>query len=95
MIVGRKPKAARFSGSDIPRLVTLNGDLPDISRSHLRITLQDWNVMVADMGSTNGTILLRAGQPDRRLQAQEDVMALDGDVYDLGNGITITLVGLR
>jgi hypothetical protein len=94
MIFGRRPKATRFSGADVPRIVTLGGDLSDISRSHLRIMLQDWNVLVSDAGSTNGTMLRRPGQPDRRLQTSDEVMAKQGDVFDLGNGITVTVVRL-
>jgi hypothetical protein len=94
LIVGRKPRSPRFAGNEVPRLVAVSGPHQDISRSHLKIELEDWSVMVNDMGSTNGTLLHRLGQPDRRLQGTEQVVAASGDVFDLGDGITVTITDL-
>jgi hypothetical protein len=94
VIIGRKPRAPRFSNQDVPRLVTVDSPQQDISRSHLKIDLEDWSVLVSDLGSTNGTVLKRPGQPDRRLQGPEQVVAQAGDVYDLGDGITVQVVSL-
>ncbi|MDR1078590.1 MAG: FHA domain-containing protein [Propionibacteriaceae bacterium] len=91
VIIGRKPRSPRFSNQDVPRLIAVNGPRQDISRSHLKIALEDWSVMVSDLGSTNGTVLRRAGQPDRRLQAAEQVVAQTGDLYDLGDGVTVSI----
>jgi pSer/pThr/pTyr-binding forkhead associated (FHA) protein len=92
VIVGRRPRAPRFSNDDMPRLVVVDGPQQDISRSHLKIDLVDWSVLVSDLGSTNGTTLRRAGQPDTRLQSGEPTLAQAGDVYDLGDGVTVTVV---
>jgi len=94
IIIGRKPKAPRFSNDDTPRLIQVNGPQQDISRSHLKIELEDWSVLVSDLGSTNGTILRRPGELDRRLQGSEQIVAQVGDVYDLGDGVTITVAEL-
>jgi hypothetical protein len=94
VIVGRRPKAPRFTNDDMPRLVAVAGPQQDISRSHLKVDLEDWSVLVTDLGSTNGTVLRRAGQPDRRLQGPEQVVAQAGDVFDLGDGVTVTVVEL-
>jgi hypothetical protein len=91
VIIGRKPRSPRFSNQDVPRLVSVNGPHQDISRSHLKIELEDWSVMVSDMGSTNGTTLRRPGLPERRLQGPEPVVAQVGDVYDMGDGVTMTV----
>ncbi|MDR0960799.1 MAG: FHA domain-containing protein [Propionibacteriaceae bacterium] len=94
VVLGRKPRSTRFSVNDVPRLIAVNGPRQDISRSHLRIDLEDWSVIASDLGSTNGTVLRRPGQPDRRLQAPEQVVAQAGDVYDLGDGVTVAIVEL-
>ncbi|MDR2348510.1 MAG: FHA domain-containing protein [Bifidobacteriaceae bacterium] len=94
LVVGRKPRSPRFAPGDEPRLVALGDDYQDISRSHVLIALDDWSVTVHDLGSTNGTWLKRVGQPDRRLGESDPVLAESGDVYDIGDGLTITLAGL-
>jgi hypothetical protein len=94
MVLGRKPRSARFDPLNAPILVTVPSPSQDISRSHLGIELEDWSVLVVDLDATNGTILRRPGMPDRRLQPREQVLAKNGDVYDLGDGVTVTIGGL-
>jgi hypothetical protein len=94
LILGRKPRSARFDPSNAPILVTVPSPSQDISRSHLGVELEDWSVLVADLGATNGTILRRPGLPDRRLQPKEQVLAKNADVFDLGDGVTLTIEGL-
>ncbi|MBL0885446.1 FHA domain-containing protein [Myceligenerans indicum] len=94
VIVGRRPRTATTSASEIPRLVTVSSPNQDISRSHLEISLEEWHVLVADMATTNGTTLLRPGQPPRRLHPNEKEIVADGDVVDLGDGVTLTFEGI-
>lgn len=90
VVVGRKPRVSRVQGADLPRLVTVPSPQQDISRSHLELRIEEWHVLVADLGTTNGTILQRPGQPYRRLHPNEAVMIQSDDVVDIGEGITIT-----
>jgi hypothetical protein len=90
LVMGRRPQAP-FSPHDAPHLVTVDGPDHDISRSHLRVDLEDWSVLVRDLGSTNGTVLHRPGQPDRKLHKNEPVAAVSGDIFDLGSGVTMTM----
>jgi hypothetical protein len=90
VLVGRKPRVSRVQGADLPRLVTVPSPQQDISRSHLEVRLEEWHVLVVDLGTTNGTILLRPGQPPRRLHPHETVMIRSADIVDIGDGITIT-----
>jgi hypothetical protein len=94
LVIGRRPRSARFSSTAVPRLVTVLSPSQDISRSHLMVELEDWSVLVSDLGTTNGTVLRRAGFPDRRLQSKENVLAKNGDVFELGDGVTVTFRGL-
>ena len=95
VVVGRRPRTPRSQAADLPRLVTVPSPQQDISRSHLEITLEGWHVLVSDMATTNGTTLLRAGQPPRRLHPSEPVLVVDGDVADLGDGVTLVFEGIR
>ncbi len=95
VVVGRRPRTPRSQAAELPRLVTVPSPQQDISRSHLEITLEGWHVLVSDMATTNGTTLLRAGQPPRRLHPSEPVLVVDGDVADLGDGVTLVFEGIR
>ncbi|MDR1426976.1 MAG: FHA domain-containing protein, partial [Bifidobacteriaceae bacterium] len=94
LILGRRPRSARFGPQNTPILVTVPSPSQDISRSHLGIELEDWSVLVVDLGATNSTILRRAGVADRRLNSKEQVLAKNGDVYDLGDGVTVAIGGI-
>lgn len=89
VIVGRQPSANRVQGSVMPRLVPVHSASGDISRSHVEVRLEGWHVILADLKSTNGTVLLRGRQAPRRLGHGEAVMLLDGDIADLGDGISL------
>ena len=89
VIVGRQPSANRVQGSVMPRLVPVHSASGDISRSHVEVRLEGWHVILADLKSTNGTVLLRGRQGPRRLGHGEAVMLLDGDIADLGDGISL------
>jgi pSer/pThr/pTyr-binding forkhead associated (FHA) protein len=65
---------------------------PDISRSHLRLTVEGGTVVVTDLQSRNGTTVV---QPDRapvKLRAGEPTPVLAGTVIDLGGGCTMRVV---
>jgi hypothetical protein len=94
VIVGRRPRTNNASADRTPRLVTVASPEQDISRSHVEITLEEWHVLVADLATTNGTTLLRAGQAPRRLHPNEKVIVVEGDVVDLGDGATLTFEGI-
>ena len=74
-------------------LVTSAGG--DISRSHVEVRLDGWHVLLCDLKATNGTVLIRAGQPPRRLGESETAFLLDGDVAQLGDDIFLRFEGLR
>ncbi|NMR30335.1 FHA domain-containing protein [Crystallibacter degradans] len=89
VIVGRQPSASRVQGNGMPRLVQVRSVSGDISRSHLEVRLEGWHVMLCDLKATNGTMLIRGGQPPRRLGQGESTILLDGDIADLGDGISL------
>lgn len=84
VIIGRAPRAARFTGTEIPRLVAIPH--PHISASHAALRIDGWSVLVVDLNSTNGTFLRRGGQPPFRILDKPELL-VEGDVVDLGHGI--------
>lgn len=94
VIIGRRPRATRASGDDLPHLVAVDSPQQDISRSHLEIRPEGDSVVVIDLHTTNGSTLLRPGADPMRLHPGEHTLVLSGDVVDLGDGVTITFEGL-
>ncbi|MGW9628055.1 FHA domain-containing protein [Microbacterium sp. NPDC055521] len=94
VIIGRRPRATRASGDDLPHLVAVDSPQQDISRSHLEIRPEGDSVVVIDLHTTNGSTLLRPGADPMRLHPGEPTLVLSGDVVDLGDGVTATFEGL-
>jgi pSer/pThr/pTyr-binding forkhead associated (FHA) protein len=78
------------SPDGVPHLVTVPSPQQDISRSHVEIQIEGSHVIARDLDTTNGTMLRRPGQPPLRLTVSDSVLAISGDVLDLGDGITVT-----
>ncbi len=89
VLVGRSPSASRVSGDQLPRLMTVPSPSHDISRTHLQILPGDGQVLVTDMNSTNGTILIKPDGQQVTLEPSTPFGVDFGSVIDLGDGVTI------
>jgi hypothetical protein len=89
LIVGRQPSVSRVQGAVMPKLVQVASPSGDISRSHVEVRLEGWHVMLCDLKATNGTVLVREGQSPRRLAQGEMAILLDGDIAEVGDGISL------
>ncbi|SFR50965.1 FHA domain-containing protein [Microbacterium azadirachtae] len=89
VVIGRRPRASRSSGSTLPHLVAVDSPQQDISRSHLEIRPEADAVVVLDLHTTNGSTLLRPGAEPVRLHPGEQTIVVTGDVIDLGDGVTV------
>ncbi|MDR7160353.1 FHA domain-containing protein [Arthrobacter sp. BE255] len=89
LVIGRQPSVSRVQGGVMPRLVQVSSPSGDISRSHVEVRLEGWHVMLCDLKATNGTVLAREGQQPRRLAQNEMAILLDGDIAELGDGISL------
>jgi hypothetical protein len=91
VLIGRAPSGDR-SRSRTPRLMTVPSPNHDISRTHLEVTPDDWQIVVTDLNSTNGTILVRPGGTDRlELAPGESVHVPVGSVMELGDGVSVSI----
>jgi FHA domain len=89
VVMGRSPRTD-FTGSDgeeRPHVVKLPSADGDISRTHLRITLDGWHVLVTDLNSTNGTLITLPGHEPQQLRPGEPVPMQPGTVVTLAEGI--------
>jgi hypothetical protein len=89
--VGRAPSISKVSGDLVPRLVSLGGADQDVSRNHVHFTVEGDTVVVTDLHSRNGTLVVLPGKPPQKLRQGEPTAVIVGTVVDLGSGITITV----
>ena len=61
---------------DRPHLVRVTSAQNDISRNHVEILLEDWHVLIRDLGSTNGTTVALPGQHPVRLRPSDQPITL-------------------
>ena len=91
ILVGRSPSVSKVSGGVIPRLLTVGTPDQDISRNHVRVSLEGGTVVVTDLHSRNGTMVELPGKSPQKLRAGEPTSIIVGTVIDLGSGVTLTV----
>src|SRR6478609_4853958 len=91
VLIGRAPQADRAPDGSDARLVTVPSPEQDISRTHAEVRLEAGRVLVTDLYSTNGITVATGTLPPRRVTAGEPVAVGEGDVVDLGDGVTFTV----
>ena len=91
VVIGRAPSVSQVPGGQLPRLVSLGGADQDISRNHVRVAVEGDTVVVTDLLSRNGTVIVLPGRPPQKLRKGEAASVLVGTVIDLGGGVTLTV----
>jgi hypothetical protein len=89
VVMGRNPRTD-FVGAESeerPHVVSLPSAGGDISRTHLRVTIDGWHVLVTDLNSTNGTLVALPGRDPEQLRPGEPVPIKPGTVVTLADGI--------
>ncbi|MBK6669365.1 MAG: FHA domain-containing protein [Actinobacteria bacterium] len=93
IVLGRAPHAphgVRFSGK-IPHLVEVGPGDESVSRTHAMLRPDGPNVLVTDLGSSNGTRILVPGRPAARLTPHEDTSVPIGTEVELSPGVKISI----
>ena len=91
VLIGRAPDPAR-SSFQAPHLMTLRSPGHDISRTHVEVAPQGWQVVATDLNSTNGTVLVHPDSRERQqLMPGQQVPVRPGNVLELGDGVSITI----
>ncbi|WP_347754552.1 FHA domain-containing protein [Agrococcus sp. ProA11] len=91
VVIGRRPRSRRVESGRVPRLATVDSPSEDVSRSHVELRVEDWNLVAIDLSSTNGTLLLREGAAPQRLRPEAATILQLGDRLDLGDAQIITV----
>ena len=91
VVIGRSPVASRVRSDQLPRLLTVPSPSHDISRTHVQVAPENGRLVVTDLNSTNGTILVAPDGRRSDLRPGVGVPLEYGSVIDLGDGITIAV----
>jgi pSer/pThr/pTyr-binding forkhead associated (FHA) protein len=85
-LIGRRPTAPP-EADEIPNLVTIPSPDSDLSRAHTAVRIEGWDVLVEDVGSTNGTeVRLPAGDPVR-LREHDPVLVVAGTEVTMAGAV--------
>lgn len=90
VLIGRAP-VLRDDLAEVPELMRVPSPGQDISRTHLLVSPDDWEIRLTDLHSTNGTTIVRPGPGVERLQLQpgEPHAVGPGTVIELGDGVAV------
>lgn len=87
LLIGRRPAHGPVPDQGV-RLVTIPSPERDISRRHLRVSLDGWAVLITDLGSTNGTTVSLPGRTAREVRSGEVVPIVAGTRLTLADVAT-------
>jgi hypothetical protein len=91
VLLGRAPRVnEELPANQRPHLLRVGGPDRDISRNHAEIVLEGWDVLVRDLGSTNGTTVTLPGQEPVRLRPTEGQNIEPGTVVTLAGEVVLT-----
>jgi len=95
VFVGRKPVLPRIAQAQHPRLVTVSSPTSEVSKTHLELRQRGSNVIVTDLRSTNGSVVVIPGNPPRKMRQGESVVVTPGTFIDIGDGNLIEILAER
>jgi hypothetical protein len=85
-VAGRDPRIDDLVASYQAAPLTLTDDELKISRRHILLEMRDWDVLISDLDTANGTYIREApGQTPRRLASGEKVVMSNGAEVFLGD----------
>ena len=91
VLLGRAPKVnVDPTGPQRPHVLRLASPDNDISRNHAEVLLAGRQVIVRDLGSTNGTTVALPGQEPIRLRPNDQQVIEPGTVVTLADEISLT-----
>jgi hypothetical protein len=90
MVIGRDPSVDELVAGGTALPIRVEDETSSISRAHLLVSLDGWEVLIADRGSSNGTAI-RTGdaEPWRRLATSERVHIATGTQIKLGERLLV------
>jgi hypothetical protein len=92
--VGRRPSSPRILSGRMPRLVRVPSPAQEVSSTHIEVRQLGASVVVTDLKSTNGSVIVAPGAPLRKLRQGESVVVIPGTLIDIGDGNVLEILPL-
>jgi hypothetical protein len=93
--VGRGPKPRRVFSGEPPRLIRVESPTSEVSNTHLEIRQLGASVVLTDLHSTNGSIVVVPGSTPHRLRQGESMVVTPGTLVDIGDGNVVEILPLQ
>ena len=93
--VGRRPSSPRIVYGQMPRLVRVPSPGHEVSSTHIEVRQLGLSVVVTDMRSTNGSVVVDPGGSTRKLRQGESVVVSPGTLVDIGDGNVMEILPLE
>ena len=93
--VGRNPSAPRVVSGLPPRLIRVPSPLREVSGSHVEVRQLGSTVIVTDLKSTNGSIVMVPGSVPRKLRQGESVVVSPGTLVDIGDDNILQILPMQ
>jgi hypothetical protein len=90
--IGRRPSLPRVVVGVAPRLIQVPSAKREVSGTHLEIRQRGSNVVVTDLGSSNGTVVAIPGRPPQRMRRGEPLVVTPGTLVDIGDGNLVEIL---
>jgi len=90
ILIGRSPKVplvAPGRSLGAVELVAVPSPQQDISRTHVELRVDGWQLLVTDLGSTNGTVIAIPGRDPQRLRSNESFPLPVGATVNLADEV--------
>lgn len=86
LILGRHPRMPRVLSGPTPKLVVLHSPREEVSGTHIELTPVGASIVVTDLRSTNGTVIVMPGAARVMMSSGDSMVAVPGSVIELGDG---------
>ncbi|WGD37981.1 FHA domain-containing protein [Lysinibacter sp. HNR] len=87
LVLGRCPQSSGVVGGTLSQLIRVPSPRGVVSSTHAQIRQEGEVVIVTDLYSTNGTVVIFPRKVPRRLRPGETVAVAEETVIDLGDGM--------
>ena len=91
VLIGRNPKVAGAVDGPLPHIMKFDGPGQGLSRTHAEVRVENDEMVIEDLQSTNGTEVQLPGQQRRRLRAGEPIVVVPGTLIDFGDELRCTV----
>ncbi len=93
--VGRRPSSPRIISGTAPRLLRVPSPLKEVSATHLELRQMGSSVIVTDLRSTNGSVVMVPGSVPRKLRQGESVVVSPGTLVDIGDDNVLQILPMQ